>query len=770
MRRLAKIFAVGLMTGCALLPSIAPAASNRSVGAAARPDEATISRRVDDLLGRMTVEEKAGQLSEFFYFAMLPAFASGVDKQIAAGRAGAVLFTTDPTALNRAQKVAVEQTRMKIPLLVGFDVIHGMHTIFPVPLGLAASWDPTLVEKSQAVAAAESRAVGVHWTFAPNVDVTLDPRWGRIVEGAGEDAYLGSAMARAQVRGFQGAYIGAPDHIIAGPKHFAAYGASMGGRDYDEVEVSESQLRNLYLPPFKAAVDAGAGNIMAAYMAINGVPATVNRWLLRDVLRNEWGFKGWVTSDAAGVKSLITHGVAADSGAAALRALKGGTNMEMIAPGQAPDMSTIPAAIAAGKMTSAELDDMVRPILAAKFRMGLFENPYVDEARAAKVWADPTHATAARVAAERSAVLLRNSDNLLPLNAAKLKSVAVIGPLADAPRDMLGSWAFTFNKPSADSILTGIRAKLGQRVTVNYSEGVRIPARLHPSQFDLMDARSQKPKPPLDENAEIARAVDLAKQSDVAILVLGEAQNQSGENASRSSFELPGRQRELLDAVTATGKPVVVVLMSARPLSIHDSKAGAILDVWYPGSQGAAATANLLFGDATPGGKLPISWLRSASQAPMTYARLPSFAPADAFKRYQEVSNQPAWPFGFGLSYTTFAYSDVKVAMSAIKPGESMTVTATVTNTGQRAGDEVAQLYIHQRVGSTSRPVRELKGFQRIALKPGQRQTLTFKLGPDELRYWSASAKDWVQEASVFNVWVGGDSNAALATSFEVRP
>jgi beta-glucosidase len=529
-------------------------------------------------------------------------------------------------------------------------------------------------------------------------------------------------------------------------------------------------MRNLYLPPFKAAVDAGAGNIMAAYMAIDGVPATSNRWLLRDVLRKEWGFKGWVTSDAGGVNSLITHGVARDTSEAALRALQAGTNMEMINQGQTSDMATIPAAIAGGKMTAAELDDMVRPVLATKFRMGLFENPYVDEVKAAKVWADPAHAIAARVAAERSAVLLRNVGGVLPLNATKLKSVAVIGPLADSPRDMLGPWIFTFNKPSAESVLTGIRNKLGSRVTVNYSEGVRIPPRLHPSQFDAMDVASQTPKAPLDETAEIARAVELAKQSDVAILVLGEAQNMSGENASRSSFELPGRQRELLDAVTASGKPVVVVLMSGRPVEIQDSKAGAILEIWYPGSEGAAATANLLFGDAVPGGKLPISWLRSASQAPMTYARLPSFSPDSAYKRYQDVSNEPDWPFGFGLSYTSFGYSGLKVASPTIKPGESMTVTATVTNTGLRAGDEVAQLYVHQRLGSSSRPVRALKGFQRIALKPGEKRTVTFKLGPDELRYWSAAAHGWIQEPSVFDIWVGGDSQAALAGSFEVTP
>ncbi|WP_395396010.1 glycoside hydrolase family 3 N-terminal domain-containing protein (plasmid) [Novosphingobium sp. BL-8A] len=715
----------------------------------------------------MTVEEKAGQLSQFFYFAQIPAMAKGVDDQIAAGRAGSILFTTDPKLLNRAQKIAVEQTRLKIPLLVGFDVIHGLHTIFPVPLAMAASWDPKVAEQAQAVAAQEARAVGVHWTFAPNVDIALDARWGRIVEGAGEDPYLGSAMASAQVRGFQGAYIGAPDHIIAGPKHFAGYGAAMGGRDYDESELSENQLHNLYFPPFKAAVDAGAGNIMAAYMALNGVPAAGNRRLLTDTLRKEWGFKGWVVSDAGGVNALTTHGLAVDGSEAALKALEAGTNMEMVPPGQKARMPSLAQAVADGKLTLAALDAMVRPVLAAKFRMGLFENPYVDEARAAKVLADPAHAAAARVAAERSAVLLRNDGGLLPLNREKIHSLAVIGPLADSERDVLGSWIFSMNSPSAQSLLASIRAKVGQGVTVNYSEGVRIPARVNPSPFDMMDGKRAKPAP-IDEDAEIAKSVEMARQSDVAILVLGETQNMSGEKASRASFDLPGRQRELLDAVVATGKPVVVVLMSARPLTIQDSKPGAILDVWYPGSQGAAAVTNLLFGDAVPGGKLPISWLRSAAQAPMTYARLPSHDPDDAAKRYQEGSNEPAWPFGFGLSYTTFAYSNLQVLTPKVAPGNAVKVAVDVANTGQRTGDEVAQLYIHQRHGTSSRPVRQLKGFSRITLKPGEKRTLTFTLSPDDLRYWSDARRIWIEDNSVFDVWVGGDSRASLGGSFEV--
>ncbi|TCU58491.1 beta-glucosidase [Novosphingobium sp. PhB57] len=767
MRRIAAKFAASLLLGSALIHPADAQAAPKPSSSQLPANDAAIDARVEALLAKMTAEEKAGQLSQFFYFAQIPAMAKGVDDQIAAGKAGSILFTTDPKLLNRAQKMAVEQTRLKIPLLVGFDVIHGLHTIFPVPLAMAASWDPKLVERSQAVAAQEARAVGIHWTFAPNVDVALDARWGRIVEGAGEDPYLGSAMAAAQVRGFQGSYIGAPSHIIAGPKHFAGYGAAMGGRDYDQSEISENQLHNFYLPPFKAAIDAGAGNIMAAYMALNGVPAAGNHRLLTDTLRTEWGFRGWVVSDAGGVDALRTHGIAKDGTEAAVKAISAGTNMEMVPPGQKAHMPSLAAAITEGKLTTAELDAMVRPVLAAKFRMGLFENPYVDEARAAKVLADPAHADAARAAAERSAVLLRNEGGLLPLDRKKVRSLAVIGPLADSQRDMLGPWIFSMNNPSAESLLAGIRAKVGQGVTVSYSEGVRIPARVNPSPFDMMDGKRTKPEP-IDEDAEIAKSVALARQSDAAILVLGEAQNMSGEKASRASFDLPGRQKELLDAVVATGKPVIVVLMSARPLAVQDSKAAAILDIWYPGSQGAAAAANLLFGDAVPGGKLPISWVRSAAQAPMTYARLPSHDPTDAAKRYQEGSNEPAWPFGFGLSYTSFAYSNLKVLTPKVAPGSPVNITVDVANSGPRSGDEVAQLYIHQKHGTSSRPVRQLKGFERVTLKPGEKRTLTFTLSPEDLRYWSDATRSWIEDSSDFEVWVGGDSTASLGGSFEV--
>jgi beta-glucosidase len=757
---------------CVLALSGAPAAGREAMTTQARLSDEAVRTRAAALVAQMTPEEKAGQLSQYFYFQMMPAPMKkpALDALETTG-VGSFLFVTDAAEINRLQHIAVEKTRLKIPVLFGFDVIHGLHTIFPVPIGLAASWDPALVERAQSVAAAEARAVGVHWAFAPMLDIARDPRWGRMVEGAGEDPYLGAAVAAAQVRGFQGPYLGAPGHIIAGPKHFAGYGASLGGRDYDEVNLSDSELWNVYLPPFKAAVDAGAGNVMSAYMPLNGVPASANGWLLTKVLRETWGFKGFVVSDAGAVNSLITQGFAADKQDAAARALKAGLDMEMTPPMQTPSMLALPEALKAGKVSQAEADEAVRAVLEAKIRMGLFEHPFVDETKADAVLNDPAHVQLARVAAERSAVLLKNEGALLPLDRKGIKSLALIGPLADAPRDILGPWVFPQNKPPSESILAALAAKLGSSVRVDYSEGVRMPPRTVPSPFAMMEQMfgTERPKAPLDETAEIQRAVSLAKAADVAVLVLGEAQEMIGESASRSSLDLPGRQQDLLDAVVATGKPVVVLLMSARPLNLKETKAQAILDVWYPGSAGGQAVANLLFGDAAPGGKLPFTWIRSAAHAPNPYAHLLSHDPSHADQRYWNGTSAPTYPFGYGLSYTTFQYANLRVERPAYRRGEPVTVSVDLKNTGARAGDEVAQLYIHQRYGTSSRPVRELKGFQRVTLKPGETRTLRFMLRPEDLRYWSAATGGWVQDESVFDVWVGGDARADQAGSFEVK-
>jgi len=761
------LLAQTLLAGaCMAVLAAAPGAAS-AAGRQGPPAEAEVRARADALIAQMTPEEKAGQLSQYFYMTGPAGLNKAADQALAAGQVGSLLFVSDAAEANRLQRIALDRSRLKIPLLFGFDVIHGLRTIFPVPIGMAASWDPKLVEDAQAGAAAEARAVGIHWAFAPMVDIARDPRWGRIVEGAGEDPYLGSAMAAAQVRGFQGAYLGAPGRIIAGPKHFAGYGASLGGRDYDEANLSDSELWNVYLPPFHAAVEAGAGNIMSAYMPLNGVPATANRWLLTKVLRETWGFKGFVVSDANAVLSLKTQGLVPDAENAAARALQAGLDMEMTAPLATAAMHSAPAALTDGKITVAELDAAVRRVLEAKIRMGLFEHPFVDEAKAEAVLDDPAHLALAQRAAERSAVLLRNEDALLPLDRRALKSVAVIGPLADSSRDTLGPWVFPQNQPKALSILAGLKARLGPAVRVDYSPGVKTPERTFASPFAMMEPRA-KPAP-IDEVAEIQRAANLARGADVAVVVVGEPQDMIGEAASRSSLELPGRQQELLDAVVATGKPVVVVLMSARPLDLKETKARAILDVWYPGSAGGAAVANLLLGDATPGGKLPFTWIRSAAQAPNPYAHLLSHAPTTADKRYWNGGSAPTYPFGYGLSYTTFEYANLQVEHGGSPPGEPVTVTVDVKNTGSKAGDEVAQLYIHQRYGSAARPIRELKGFQRVALKPGETRSLRFALQPDDLRYWSAATGSWVQDESVFDVWVGGSSAATLGGHFEAK-
>jgi beta-glucosidase len=759
----------GLAAGIAICGSAyLPGAAHSTPVRTSPPSEAEVRKRADALLAQMTPEEKAGQLSQYFYFSFAPALNAVAEKALAQGAVGSLLFVTDPAYTNRLQKIAVEQTRMKIPLLFGFDVIHGLHTIFPVPIALAASWDPPLVEKVQAAAGGEARAVGVHWAFAPMVDIARDPRWGRMVEGAGEDPYLAAAMAAAQVRGFQGPWLGSPGHIMAGPKHFAGYGAALGGRDYDEANISESELWNVYLPPFKAAIDAGAGSIMSAYMPLNGVPASGNHWLLTDVLRGTWGFKGFVVSDSAAVNSLVQQGFAADKADAAARALNAGLDMEMSAPGVTAAMQTVPQQIAAGRIPAAQLDNAARLVLEAKIRMGLFENPYVDEKRAARTLADPASLKLARSAAVRSAVLLKNDNALLPLDRNRLKSIAVIGPLADSPRDMLGPWVFPENTPPADTVLQGIRAAVGSSVRVAFSVGVNKPGRNYASPFVMLEKGFRLPPPvTVDEDAEIRRAVALAQQDDVAVLVLGEAQDMAGEAASRSSLLLPGRQQELLDAVVATGKPVVVVLLSTRPLDLKNTKAGAILDMWYPGSAGGGATADLLFGKSSPGGKLPFSWVRSAAELPNPYAQLLSHAPS-ADKRYWNGSSAPYYPFGYGLSYTAFEYSNLRIDRPSHAIGEPVTVTVDLRNAGPRDGDEVAQLYIHQRYGTSARPVRELKGFQRVSLKAGEKRTLTFTLTPGDLRYWSAASAGWVQDASRFDVWIGGDEMATAKGGFEI--
>ncbi len=731
----------------------------------APPNDQAIRERVDSLLKKMTLDEKIGQLSQLFEFSPQ----KSIDEAIAKGQLGSVLFVTDPAEINRLQHIAVDNTRLHIPLIFGFDVIHGFRTIFPVPIAMAASWDPAAVTRAQSIAAMEARSVGIDWAFAPMLDIARDPRWGRIVEGAGEDPYLGSAMAVAQVRGFQGEYIGAPDHVLACMKHFAGYGAAIGGRDYDESYIPETQLYNVYLRPFHAAVKAGIGSAMSAYMDLNDVPATGNRWLLHDVLREQWGFKGFVVSDADAVKSLVKHGFAKDIYTAGVDAFKAGVNMEM-ALGFTAYSKSLAVAVARGEITEQQIEDADRPILEMKFRLGLFDHPFVDEARAREVLAAPEHRAVARLTAERTAVLLRNEGNLLPLGKTAYKKIAVIGPLADSQVDTDGSWAFQEDLPETVTVLAGIRNKIGSQAEIGDAPGVQIRRKI-PSFFDaIFHLKTQAPWTPEEAQDELSKAVGLASSSDLAILVLGEAQNMSGEAASRESLDLPGDEEKLLEAVAATGKPVVLLLMNGRPLNIKwaAEHVPAILDVWYPGTQGGNAVADLLFGDAVPGGKLPFTWPRDVGQVPIYYDHNTTQAPENEGKRYWDEESTPLYPFGYGLSYSTFRFSNLKLSRGEIKPGETVGVDVDVENTGNTAADEVAQLYIHQQYGSTSRPVRELKGFERITLAAHEKKTVHFSLGNEELTYWSTAKKNWVEEPSIFDVWVGGDSEAALHANFTV--
>jgi beta-glucosidase len=742
-------------------------------------DEQKIRSRVDELIAQLTTAEKAGQLSQYFYFrlpagaAAEPALGLDVDEQpkmvesaLREGGAGSLLFVTDPAEINRLQRLAIEGHRLGVPVLFGFDVIHGLRTILPVPIALAASWDPRTIERGQAVAAREARAVGIHWAFAPMVDIARDPRWGRIIEGAGEDPFLGAAVAAAQVRGFQGDGIGAPERVISGPKHFAGYGAAVGGRDYDEAELSDSALWNVIFPPFAAALEAGAGNVMTAYMDLNGIPATGNRWLFSDVLRKAFGFEGFVVSDANAVRNLVTHGFARDLPDAAARALNAGVDMEMAIAD--PAYAHLPEAVDRGAVSEETLDASVRRVLEAKLRMGLFDAPYVDEERAREVLADPAHREVARIAAERSAVLLRNHGDLLPLDP-RAGSIAVIGPLADSRRDTLGPWCFDFDLDETVTVLEGIRTRAGAE-RVAYAPGIRPAQRVFPSMFDMFGDNAPEDPEDFDDEVELERAVEAARAADVAVVVAGEWQNMIGEAASRSSLELPGRQLELLQAVAATGTPVVLLVMNGRPLDLRwpARHVPAILDIWYPGTQGGSAVANLLFGDVSPAGKLPFTWPRTVGQVPMVYSHTISHEPEKQAQRYWDEESTPLFPFGHGLSYSRFAYGEPAADRDTIAAGESVTVTVEVTNTGDRDADEVAQLYIHQRHGSASRPVRELKGFERVALAAGESRTLRFVLGPAELRHWNAAARDWVIDASSFDVWIGGDSTADRSTTFEV--
>jgi beta-glucosidase len=752
-------------------------ATTRPAGSWTNPlTETQIRDKATSLLRQMTLEEKVAQLSQ------LPGtdddefkenVQQSMDEVLKQFGAGSILWISDPKEINRLQHVAVEQSRLHIPVLFGLDVIHGYHTIFPAPIAMASSWDTKMVEAAQAVAAQESRAAGIQWTFAPMVDIARDARWGRMVEGAGEDPYLGAAMARAQVLGFQGHQLGAPDRVLACAKHFAGYGAADGGRDYDSSYIPEEQMWNTYLPPFKAAVDAGAGSLMSAYMDLNDVPASGNPWLLHDVLRDAWKFQGFVVSDAFAVRSLRIHGYARDPQDAAHKAFTAGLNMDMAS---GTYLKYLPIELQQKRISMQQIDDAVLPILETKFRMGLFEHPYVDESRIEQTLKDPAHQEIARKAVQHSVVLLRN-QGLLPLDKTgkTIHSIAVIGSLGDAQADLLSMWGALTKPGPTISILQGIQAKVGSTVRVAFAHGPNLRRDI-PSPFEGIELTAMMKEQPAQTAQEtqqsIADAVTLARQSDVAVLVLGEIDLMSGEYASRSSLKLSNGQEELLEAVSATGKPVVLVLVNGRPLDISwaAEHVPAILEAWYPGSQGGNGIADILFGDANPSGHLPVSWPRSTGQLPLYYnhnlTQNPETSP-DFKSRYWDIPSTPLYPFGYGLSYASFSFDNLKVTSTA-RTGGTVEVSADVTNTGSCAGDAVVQLYIHQRAGSASRPVRQLKGFERVALEPGAKRTVHFTLGKDELQFWSPTEKRWVVEPEQFDVWLGEDSTAALHAEFRL--
>jgi beta-glucosidase len=772
----------------AVATSLFPSPQVSAQAASARPTDAAISSanpltdaqirdKATSLLRQMTLEEKAAQLSQ------LPGTDSAefkenieqpIEEVLKQVGAGSVLWVSDPKEINRLQHIAVEQSRLHIPVLFGLDVISGYHTIFPAPIAMASSWDPKMVEEAQAVAAQEARAAGIQWTFAPMVDIARDARWGRMVEGAGEDPYLGAAMARAQVLGFQGKLLGAPDRVLACAKHFAGYGAADGGRDYDSSYIPEEQLWNTYLPPFKAAVDAGAGSLMSAYMDLNDVPASGNRWLLHDVLRDTWKFQGFVVSDAFAVRSLRIHGYARDPQDAAHKAFTAGLNMDMAS---GTYLKYLPIELQQGRISMPLIDAAVLPVLETKIRLGLFDHPYVDESRIDSTLNDPAYQQLARRAVQRSVVLLRNEGSLLPLDKSgnTIHSIAVIGALGDAHLDLLSMWGAIVKPGPTVSILQGIQEKAASALRVAYAHGPNLRRDI-PSPFEgfsLTSVMKEQPaQTPEEEQQSIETAVALARQSDVAILVLGEIDLMSAESASRSSLKLSNGQEDLLEAVSATGKPVVLVLINGRPLDISwaAEHVPAILEAWYPGSQGGNGIADVLFGDANPAGHLPVSWPRSTGQLPLYYnhnlTQNPETNP-DFKSRYWDILSTPLYPFGYGLSYTTFSFANLKTTPTA-RIGNAIEVSADVTNTGSRAGDAVVQLYIHQRAGSASRPVRQLKGFERLTLQPGARHTVHFTLGKDELQFWSPTEKKWVVEPEQFDVWVGADSSATLHDEFRL--
>ena len=725
---------------------------------------------IDELMSKMTLEEKVGQLNlvSVGFDITGPIVSQNVEEKIQKGLVGGVFNTFTPIAVRKLQQMAVEKTRLKIPLLFGFDVIHGHRTIFPMPLGLAATWDMGAIEHSARIAGDEASADGLNWVFSPMVDIARDPRWGRVVEGAGEDPYLGSLVAAAMVKGYQQNDLDASNTVMACVKHFALYGAAQAGRDYHTVDMSERTMMQDYLPPYKAAIDAGAASVMTSFNDINGVPAGANQWLIKDLLRKQWGFDGLVVSDYTSLLELIEHGISADEKEAALDALLAGNDMDMVAEIY---LAHLPQLVKEGKVTEEHINFSCRKVLEAKFILGLFDDPYryADEKRAQQILFKKEYRDAARDIARKSMVLLKNENNTLPLKITG--SIALVGPLAKNQRDLIGSWSGAGDWKQAISVEQGLR-NAAPGLKINYAKGANITddtllikrLNAHGGNLEIDDRSAEE---------MIKEAVEVASKSDVVVAVVGESQGMTGEAASRADIGIPGKQLDLLKALKQTGKPLVIVLMNGRPLTLpwEHANANAILETWFAGTEAGNAIADVLLGNYNPSGKLPMTFPAHVGQVPIFYSAKNTGRPhndqlLDKYKsRYLDVPNEPLYPFGYGLSYSPFTYSDVKLSASEMKEGETLTVTCTVKNEGSRDGEEVVQLYVRDITGSVTRPLKELKGFQKIMLKAGETRDVQFKLSANDLAFYRFDMS-WGTEPGKFIVFVGGNSRDTKQAPF----
>jgi beta-glucosidase len=744
----------------------------------AKSDSYRMKTFVDGLMKKMTLDEKLGQLNLPGSGDIVTGQASNSDigKKIKEGKVGGLFNIKSIEKIKAVQKVAVEESRLKIPLIFGMDVIHGYETVFPIPLGLSCSWDMKAIERSAQIAAAEASADGICWTFSPMVDIARDPRWGRIAEGSGEDAYLGSQIAIAMVKGYQG-NLTTNRNIMSCVKHYALYGAAEAGRDYNTTDMSLTRMHNEYMSPYKAAVDAGVGSVMASFNDINGIPATANKYLMTDVLRKQWGFKGFVVSDYTGNNEMIAHGMGDLKTVTAL-ALKAGVHMDMVGEGF---LTTLKQSLQQGKVTQQDIDNACRLILEAKYKLGLFDNPYkyCNENRAkTEVFTDANRNEARKIAAD-CFVLLKNNPlpegagvGILPLK--KSGTIALIGPLADNKENMPGTWSVAANFSKATSLLAGIKSVVGDNATILYAKGSNLDAdaafESRATMFGKSLKRDERPAADI-----INEAVNIANQSDVIVAALGEAAEMTGEASSRTNLDIPGVQIDLLKALLKTGKPVVLVLFTGRPLTIkwENDNVPAILNVWFGGSEGGYAIADVLFGDVNPSGKLTTTWPQNVGQVPLFYNHKNTGRPLSGpwFQKFQsnylDVNNDPLYPFGFGLSYSGFTYGDLKLSAASLKGNQTLTASISVTNNGKYDGKEIVQLYIRDLVGTNTRPLKELKGFQKIELKAGETKTVSFSVTPNDLKYYYQTntgnnnlVYDW--EAGEFEIMIGGNSRDVI--------